>query len=148
MASRQIFSPESETTRSNLRVKLRSDKLRSYGYPSDYYVRYLPSEQASEIIGTIQTIADQDEMSPTDQERAVKRLLCDHILCDNAGEMVFAGNYDTMYALPMSVANDMITGWMNEFSVTGVSAIPIDELSEAMRESIAEDAKKKSEPTT
>ena len=149
MSSRQIFSPDAKPmSDGGIRVKLRSAKLRAYGYPSDYYVRYLPAKDASEILGAIRTIADDETMTAEQQERAAKRLLCDFILCDSDGAPIFAGNYETVYSLPMSVANDMIMGWVEEFAVTGVDSIPFDQLSEAVRDSIGEEAKKKSEPTT
>jgi len=139
--SRKIFGPDSVTTRENITVRLASKKLKAYGYPAEYHVRHVPTDLADELVSAVRMI-DETDASTSEKEKAIKRLLCDHILCDGAGVLAFADNYDVVYGLPMSVVNEMLQGWQQEFCVIGSPAKMMDELSEAVRESLGDLAKK------
>lgn len=141
MASRKVFGPDSVSTRENITVRLVSKKLKAYGYPAEYFVRHVPTALAEDIVNAIGAV-DEIDAPIIEKEQAVKRVLCDHVLCDRDGAMAFADNYELVYSLPMSVINEMLQGWITEFAVMGTPGKMVEDLSAEVQDSLGELAKK------
>ena len=147
MPSRKVFGPDSVTTRENITVRLTSKKLKAYGYPAQYHVRHVPTDLADDIVSAVKMIDDTD-VETIEKEKALKRILCDHILCDGEGSLEFSDNYEVVYSLPMSVIAEMLEGWTAEFSIVATPGKLLEDLCEAVRDSLGDLAKKNSEQTT